>query len=242
MLKEKLVLVTVGFNVFIVSQKSLRESLHRLYLNEKPKHMSEIWPNLWGMSQFNRIKDHFIYNAFTVMDSEGEYFCITTKWELIKDSGPCYDMEKKEAFEGYSYYGKDDQVLLSASEPVIYYAMHKSNLSEGLQLSQFRFHSRRLRDLDGIFLSGPWRNLCRFEKDKIYSSETRCDIPYNIAVLKGFLSKKTIYLFGEGNVTSFSQKVYTHPGEKFPIKVTMFQDFFYCPKDIQLGAHGRVLK
>lgn len=227
-MRKSLILVTVSFHVFIVPHKSLKESMHKLYLNEKPKHMSKVWPELWNMPNFKKIKDHFIFNAFTVMDGESDFFCITTKWDVIKDSGPCYDINKKEAFQAYAYYGHDNQVLLSANKPIYYYAMHQ--VKDNLQLSQFKFRSQHLKDLNGIFLSKPWRNICKYGKNQIFSSNKLCTVPFNIPVLKGFLSNNKFYLFGAGTVTTFPLEVYTHPGEKFYFNVTMFGDFFYCPK------------
>ena len=239
MIRKKLILVTLSFYVYSVPRSSLNPSLDRLYLSNKPEPISKVWPALWTDKQFVKEKDQYIYNAFTVMDSESDYFCITTSHKQINDSGPCYDINKKETFPGYEYYGPDNQVLLSANQPVVYYAMHK--YQGKFQMAEFKFDSQRLRDLGKIYQSNSWRNLCE-DNGQVFTTEdgTKCEKQYDIPVLKGFLDSKKIYLFGTKSVVVLDQQVYTSPGTKITPKEIKFGDFFFCRKgnvhDGKLGS------
>lgn len=221
--------MTNDYYVFTVASSSMDNKLGHLQLNSKPKHMSQIWPKLWTDENFRKIKSNYTYNAFMVMDDESSYFCITTKWDVIHESGSCYDIEKQEAFEAYTYYGKDEQVTLSASEPNTYYGLRKIN--SNIQLSQFRINSKRLRDLDAIEMIVKWRYLCLMGTNQLYSSMDLCANPFNIEVLEGFVYDDQIYLFGTENVTSFPREVFTNIGLVHYFKVNRMENFFHCPSD-----------
>lgn len=216
--------------MFEVKRNTLNKTIQNLYLDKSPKQISEIWPALWNNEDFKQVKEGHIYNAFTVLDSQSEYFCITTKWEDYPHYGPCYDIDKDQAFAGYTYYNHDDQVLLSADEPIIFYALHKQR--DTLQLSQFRFSSHILRDIEPITQSSPWRNLCDSGNGmEIYSTSAACKYrPYDMPVLKGFLKGDMFYLFGTKEVTIFAVDTYRIPEKKFPVIKISYGAFFLCDK------------
>lgn len=213
--------------MYDVPKSSLDEAIHRLYLSQRSQPMSVVWPAFWNYERFIRVRQGHIYNVFLVMDAESDYCCVTTKWELYRDYGPCYDINRRQPFSGYTYYGYDNQVLISADVPVIYYALHEA--WNNLQLSQFHFRSQRLRDIAFIDQYSPWRNLCQ-EGTMIFSSGQRCRTPFKMPVLKGFVTNQNFYLFGKGTVTVFPIQVYLQPERRFKVSTIAFEEFFYCPK------------
>lgn len=214
----------------MVPRNSLDSAINKLYLGEKSKPMSEVWPELWKNHEFKLAKDGHIFNAFVVVDKLSDYFCVTTKNDTFNGVGACYDIIKKQAFPGYTYDGHDDNVVLSANKPIIYYVMHK--VKDNLQLCQFKFKKPLIwidMKVVEIVESSPWRSLCR-SGEKIYSSDSLCETPYIMPVLKGFLNDENFYLFGESHVTIFSVKVFTEPGKKFPVIQKNYTQFIYCRK------------
>lgn len=213
----------------MVTLDSLDKDITKLYLGGNAQPMWEIWPNLWNNSYFVNAKDGHIFNAFMVMDSQSDYFCLTTKASDFKDVGACYDIDHQISFRGYTYEGTDDNVVLSANEPIIYYVMHK--VDDTLQLCQFRFDSPSLRGLflPSISQSSPWRNLCQ-SGSQIYSTAKQCDKPFSMPVLKGFLNGEMFYLFGKSHVIIFSVKVYTEPNVKYKFVQKQYSQFILCSR------------
>lgn len=230
LISKHLVLVTLSFHVFMVPRYSLDGAFNKLYLGNKAELMSEIWPNMWSNVEFENARNGHIFNAFMVRDRKSDFFCVTTKQELYDNVGACYDIINKVAFPGYTYTGHDDNVVLSANEPIIYYVMHK--VKENLQLCQFRFKGPQLWVGFGVVTieeSSPWRSLCR-NGDSIYSSDKLCDKPYMMPVLKGFQDEDMFYLFGESYITIFTVKVFTQPEKQFPVVQKSYSQFIFCEK------------
>ena len=224
-----LVLVTLSYHVFMVPRESLDGAIHKLYLSEKAKPMSEIWPNLWNDADFQNAKQ-YIFDAFMVMDNNSDYFSGITKQQLYPNGGSVYDIIHKYSYQGYYYTGMDDIVYLSANKPIIYYSIHK--VSGNLQLCQNKFKRPYIEGgvlPNEIYQSGPWRSLCQ-AGDMIYSSDTLCTTPYMEPVLKGFQDVSQFYLFSDSHVIIFPVEVYTNPGKQYPLITKNHSSFIYCGK------------
>lgn len=238
MLGEKFVLVTDDYHVFVSHANSLRsnQTYRSVYFEQNAIIMSDYWPKLWKKVRFDKIKNYSNFNAFTMWDLFGEYFCIITKWKKSKPTDLCYDIRFNEKFDANFYNGHYNQIILSSSELAVYYSLHKSNTTTGLQLTKFQMVSQHMRSVNGIRQMNPWRDLCRFRARQLYSSETPCEVPFYTEVFKGFVFEDTIYLFGPGEVTSIPLEVYTNPGSKHYINVTVFQKFFQCEQFLGSAA------
>lgn len=210
----------------MVPSDTLDGAINNLYLNQKAKPMSEIWPKMWNNDNFMRIKDKYIWDSFLVMDKDDDYFCASTKQSETNLEGVCYSIKEKKVFRGYSFTGSQQEVVVSADKPIIYYLMQK--VTESVQICRYRFSGSSIEDSD-IVINSTWRNFCQ-SKDKIFTSEKKCEKPFPMPLLNGFTSRDKFFLFDVDHVMIFSIDVFHKLEEKLPVVMKKYNQFIVCKR------------
>lgn len=226
MTKKNLVLITLNWEVFMVSSDSLDSAINNLYLGENSKPMSELWPILWENERFNKVKD-LKTNAFFVMDAESDYFCICTNADKDGIYGVTYDIIRERASNGYGDKNIGENTVISANKPIIYYVMTKEE--DYAVMMEFKFSNNVIDNHTEIVESSTKRYLCE-EGAKIYCSEDKCEKPYPIPLLSGFVDDNVFYLFHMDHVIIFSVDMFYNINEQYTVINKNYSDFIQCKK------------
>lgn len=225
LVNKRFLLVTKDFMIYDLPRESVDDSTNRIHLNGQPMPMAEKWPALWKFKTFNTVVNSTVFNVVTVSDIKGSYFCITTKYDVIQIAGPCYSLSEKRAFNGFTYYGHDDQVLITTNRRGVFYACHRMN--GNFQMSKFSFGNKKLEDMPNINQMFPWLNICLGDKI-IFTSNKFCDKPFGIPIRNGFSDGKQFYLFAFNQVVIFSEKTLEQYGHMSAVQFVSYKNFIAC--------------
>lgn len=227
---SQFILVTKNYMVYELSKESVDDLLDELHLGVNPEPMSTKWPELWQNQLFKSVSNKSSVNAVTLVDSNsGSFICIIPKWNQEKDVGPCYDIDTKISFNGYCYYGFDDQVLISTNQASIIYATRRADV--GLQISKYGYGNKKLQNIPMMRRKSPWFNICK-DQEFIFASNSTCKNSFGFTIRKGFNDGKQFYLFGSKHVITFSNELFAQVEKPFMIKKLDYQDFIKCDKAI----------
>lgn len=237
MLSDRLLLITKDLYVFELSPDALNDadSDSTIYIGSMPQSLQDKWPSLYNDPSFQELyTGQLIYNSFTVMSSDGDYLFFTTKQMITSKAGVTFDMKKNIVLKGLTYKDADDQVLISASERLSFFALNKEG--DQLNMAQYRFmdpFSKAVSHVtEYINRVTPWRRMCVSDsEDNIYLSESNCTTPLTWPVLKGFVNGNKFYIFGPQNIYIFSVELVKSPGTRVTVTKKPYDGFFICSVD-----------
>ena len=247
MLKNYLLLVTEPENnqykdqlVYKMPVTSLNESIDRLYISVEPKTVSSLWPKLYKNTLYaNAAFYGHIYNAFTAVDEESEYFFITTKEHDTNLAGVIYDIEKDEAFTGIMYHGDQTQVIISSNQLSEYFAINKEEKTGGLSIMRYKFTQKTVRESvtkdNSIVPEEPnFYSMCKVGDDSIMVDKNRTGscTPLDWPLNNGFVSGDKYYIFGSTNIFIFAKSVYDVPNKPVPFTTVKYADFIQCNAEV----------
>lgn len=175
-----------------------------------------------------------VFNAFTVRDSEAEYLAITT-WAKNNegDKGVFYDMTHDKVLPGWDFQYETYQVLISATERMQIYALHQAE-DGSLEVCEYQIKGDKISDAQGIREKGQWHQLCSTGDGQIYISvdkSAECNKVEWQKVLKGFIDKDQVYLFGSVYVYMFSKSAFSVTKKPKPLEKRRYDKFFICHPD-----------
>ncbi|UXI17704.1 hypothetical protein NH340_JMT03647 [Sarcoptes scabiei] len=229
--RNHLILITLTFEVYEVPKDSLTSTINNLYLKSKPTKMEEKYPILYNDNRFKQIKSS-IFNAFILVDADSDWLIITTKYMRNNFYGLNYDITNKKVYNGLTFYGTLDEILISTNTPQIFYGLRANG--GGLEMAKYSMVGATIATTRGIRLAMRYRAMCAEDdnKVKITGDRNRCPNPITWPVLKGFVEGNKFHLFGVNYIYTFDEKSFESDRSGFPVINRTYDKFFTCPGDV----------
>lgn len=219
---------------------SLNSSMERLYISVEPMTLKDKWPALYASPLYgNATFGNHVYNAFMSMDSQSEYFFITTQLHKSHQPGVVYDIVNKKALKGFYYRGAEKQVLISSNQLNQYFAIHKDDTG-ALSIKRYRFTGATIKAsllLHDVIKKdkSEFHPLCQVGNYSLMMTDKKGNAtckPLNWPLTKGFQSDEKVYLFGANNIFIFPRSFYDNPNKAVNYSTIKFADFIQCSAEV----------
>src|SRR5699024_11273245 len=103
-----------------------------------------------------------VHNLFTMRDSDTEYLLFITKKR--GEYGFSYDLLNDKVVKGFRFTGDKNQVMISSSNKMIFYAVGEGDNSKGLEMAEYKFTGRTLLSSDNITQMEQFKRMCLDDK------------------------------------------------------------------------------